>query len=123
MKQSVKILLVDDEQDLLDMFGMLFDLDGAETSFAHSYSEALDLLDKKEFDIVVTDYKMPRMHGIYLLEMIKDKNPRIPVIIMSAYLDEDIIKEARLKKADLVLRKPFEYADLLAGIHKLLKKK
>ena len=123
MKHSLKILLVDDEQDFLNVLGILFEMDGAETSFALNYSEALEFLDKIDFDIVITDYRMPRMHGLYLLDMIKDKRPNMPVIIVSAYVDDKMREQARRKKADLVLQKPFEYEYLLAGIRKLLKKK
>jgi DNA-binding response OmpR family regulator len=66
---------------------------------------------------------MPRMHGLYLIEMIKAKKPKLPVILVSAYVDEKFNKLARKKGADDVLKKPFEYNELLASIQKVLKRK
>jgi len=123
MKNALKILLVDDDQDFLDVLGLLFEMDGADTHYAHNYNEALDLLERELFDIVVTDYRMPRMHGLYLLDMIKDKNPDMPVIVVSAFGTDEFIEQAKRKKADLILRKPFDYSELLAGISRLMKKK
>jgi len=123
MNIPIKILLVDNEQDFLDVHKALLELDGAETSSALNYNEALKLLEKNKFDIVITDYSMPGMHGIYLLDMIKDMNPDLPVIIVSAYLDDEKREKARRKKADLVLEKGYDYSFLLSCIIKLLKKK
>ncbi|MFC1474923.1 response regulator, partial [bacterium] len=121
-KRSLKILLVDNDRDILDVLGMLLEMDGAQVAFAESYYEALDKLDGDNFDIVVTDWRMPRMHGLYLLDMIKDTMPKMPVIIMTAYLSDEIRTEAKRRKVDLMLEKPFEYQDLHSGIVRLVKK-
>ncbi|MFA6449551.1 MAG: response regulator [bacterium] len=123
MKQAIKILLVDDEQDFLDVFGAILDMDGAETSFAHGYNEALDLFEKNEYDIVITDYSMPGWDGLYLLDMIKSQKPDMPVIIVSNYLNDEKTRKAYRMKADWVLKKQFAYEELLAGIQRLLRKK
>lgn len=123
MKHSLKILLVDNEQDILDLFGLLFTMDGAEVGYALNYNEALDQLEAAPYDIVVTDYRMPGMHGLYLLDMVKDRFPDMPVIIITAYPTEEMKSEARKMKADLVLTKGFEYNELLSGIRKLMRRK
>ncbi len=123
MKNSLKILLVDDIQDFLDLFAMFFEMDGAETCFARDYNQALEHLESKEFDIVITDYRMPRMHGLYLIEMIKAKNPDMPVILVSAYVDEKFAEIAKETGADEVMKKPFEYDELISNIQKVLKRK
>ncbi|HOO56138.1 MAG TPA: response regulator [bacterium] len=121
MKEVLKILLVDDDQDILEVIGMLLKMDGAEVHIAENYNEALSLLEEVDIDITVTDWRMPGMHGLYLLDMIKDKHPEMPVIIMTAYLSDKVMVEARRKKVNMMIEKPFEYSELLAGIQKLMR--
>jgi DNA-binding NtrC family response regulator len=123
MSIPIKILLVDDEQDLLNCHKVLLELDWASATCAHSYYEAHKFIENEHFDIVVTDYSMPKMHGIYLLDMIKDKRPDLPVIIVSAYVDDAMREKAMIKKADLVLKKGYTYSYLLECIMKILKKR
>lgn len=123
MGQSLKILLVDDQKDFLDLISMLCEMDGAEVTCAMNYNQALAHIDKSEFDIVITDYSMPKMHGLYLLEMIKDIQPDLPVIVISAVFTSDIKKQAIDRGADMLLDKPFEYKTLIDGIRDLMRKK
>jgi len=121
-RRSLKLLIVDDDTDLLELLGMLLAMEGAEVALAESYYKALDRLEENNFDLVVADWRMPKMHGLYLLEMIKDMKPEMPVIIMTAYLSDEIRIEAKKRGVDLLLEKPFEYKDLHAGILRLVKK-
>lgn len=121
-KRALKILLVDDDRDLLDLFELLLEMDNASVSCATNYHNALRAFEKEHFDIVITDWSMPIMTGLYLLDMVKSAKPEIPVIIITAYLTDKIKNEAKLKKADLILEKPFDYKELHAGILRLAKK-
>ena len=121
-RSSLRILLVDDVQDILDVIGMLLEMDGHELEYATNYNDALSLVESRDFDLVISDYRMPRMHGLYLLDMIKDVKPDLPVIIMTAYQTDDMIAEARRKGVDMILTKPFPYEDLAAAIKKLRRK-
>lgn len=122
MKNKLRILLVDDVQDILDVIGMLLEMDGHEVRYAMNYNDALALVESEHFDLVISDYRMPRMHGLYLLEMIKDVKPDLPVIIMTAYGTDDMLAEAKRKGVDMVLTKPFSYNELADGIRKLNRK-
>ncbi len=116
-------MVVEDQPDIMELFGALLEMDGAVVHKASSYNEALEIADNNEIDIVLTDYKMPGMHGLYLLDMIKHKNADMPVILMSAYLDDDVAVKARRLGVDYILEKPFEYEELFKAIRKLLRKK
>ncbi|MFH1538128.1 MAG: response regulator [bacterium] len=118
----MKVLVVDDDKDIRDVIGVLMEMDGHSVSLAANYNEALSKVECELFDLVITDYRMPRMHGLYLLEMIKDINPHLPVIIITAYQTDEMKKEARKKGVDLLMTKPFEYGDLLAGVKKVMRK-
>lgn len=121
-EDRLKVLVVDDDRDIRDVIGVLLEMDGHSVSLAENYNDALAMVECETFDLVITDYRMPRMHGLYLLEMIKDIRPGIPVIIVTAYQTDEMKKEARKKGVDLLITKPFEYGDLLAGVKKVMKK-
>jgi len=119
---KLKILLVDDDKDILDVLGVLFETDGHDVRFAENYNEALALVETESFDLVLTDYRMPRMHGLYLLEMVKDLCPDLPVVIMTAYQTEEMKKEAKRKGAALLITKPFAYDEVMSAIRKVMRK-
>lgn len=81
-----KILIVDDEEDGIGLlYEEEFGDEGLAVSFATSGKDALSILEKERFDLVVLDIKMHGMDGIELLRRIKEKWKTLPVIISSAY--------------------------------------
>jgi two-component system, NtrC family, nitrogen regulation response regulator NtrX len=122
MKNNLRILLVDDVEDLLDIISELLEMDGYEVKCATNYYDALAALDEREFDLVITDYCMPKMNGLYLLEMIKDKQPNMPVIIISGVMNEEAKISAKRRGVDMILFKPFPYEQLDAAIRKMKRK-
>lgn len=122
MKSNLRILFVDDEQEILEIFEMLLKMDGHDVVCATNYHDALAQVQAHEFDVVITDYRMPKMHGIYLLDMVKDSRPDLPVIIISAYQTDEMMADASRKGADLVIEKPFDYEVLMQGIQQLMAK-
>ena len=85
MKEKMKILIVDDEQDYCDVMEMIFTSHGYQAEVCSNGEEALEKLDGKPFDLVLTDLMMPRMDGTQLLQQVKKKYPSIEVIMMTAY--------------------------------------
>lgn len=104
-----RVLVVDDEPALLRIFKMEFS-DHSDMSLctAKSGSEALKLLIKEPFDIIITDLTMPRMSGIELLSMMKKKNIKIPCTIVLSGLPESLHSE-QLKTLGITkyFEKPF----------------
>jgi len=87
--EDKRILFVDDDTNVADMFMNLFSQGlGIDSNCAYDGEEALALFKKNQYDIVVSDIKMPKMNGIdMVLEMLK-LNSNIKVIFVSAYKDE-----------------------------------
>lgn len=102
-----RILLVDDDESLCLLYRTEFEADGYEVEVVHNGYEALDMLEKENFDLVILDIRMPGMDGISSLEKIAVKKRDLAVLINSAYsnykdnfltwLAEDYI----IKSADL----------------------
>lgn len=84
-KENLKILLVDDEQDYCDVLKMILETKGYATMTCNNGQEALELLEKSDFDIVVTDLSMPVMDGYQLLLEIKAREYDVQVLMLTAY--------------------------------------
>ena len=111
-----RILVVDDEPLVCDAIKMILQHDGHVVETVGSAEDALTLLEKGKFDLVITDYKMPRMTGDELALAIKALDPAQPVIMMTAYAE--MLKSAghSLEGIDYMLSKPFLMTDLRTAV-------
>ncbi|MGM0394979.1 MAG: sigma-54-dependent transcriptional regulator [Thermodesulfobacteriota bacterium] len=112
------ILIVDDEKHYRLILSEVLQEEGYDSFTAASGMEALDILKSQIIDLVLTDVKMPGMTGIDLLENIKEINPDLPVIIMTAFGSVEKAVEAMHKGAYTFILKPFENEALIAQIAK-----
>ncbi len=112
------ILIVDDEKHYRLVLSEVLQEEGYDSFTAGSGMEALDILKSQIIDLVLTDVKMPGMSGIDLLENIKEINPDLPVIIMTAFGSVEKAVEAMQKGAYTFILKPFENEALIAHIEK-----
>lgn len=117
---ELKILIVDDES--ISLNGMKQSLSVVKPEwhlyFALSGQEALRILSENEIDIIVSDMKMPVMDGGDLLATVKDKNPSIIRIIVSAYTDRELVLKAS-EVAHQFLAKPIDASSLIKIIERL----
>jgi DNA-binding response OmpR family regulator len=101
----IRVLLVDDEEDLLDIGQAYLCRTGLEVETASSGSLALDLLSRKIFDVVVSDYQMPRMDGIHLLYEVRTHYGNMPFILFTGRGREEVVIQALDGGADSYLQK------------------
>lgn len=114
------VLVVDDEKNYLLVLETLLVKEGLAVLTAGNGLEALDVLSEAEVDLVLTDMKMPAMGGIELLSAVKEKDPDLPVILMTAFGTVDKAVEAMKKGASDYLTKPFENKEMLRTVNKAL---
>jgi two-component system NtrC family response regulator len=112
------VLIVDDEKNYPLILSAVLEDEGFETLVANSGQEALGILESADIDLVLTDMKMPRMDGIELLTRIKERDPDLPVIMMTAYGTVDKAVEAMQKGAYNYILKPFDNTQLVLYVHK-----
>jgi DNA-binding NtrC family response regulator len=105
---SRRLLIVDDEAHLLLTLIANLELEGFEVVGAANGVEALALLKKQPFDLVLSDIRMPGMNGIELFNRVKLAHPTIPVVLMTAFAIEDRVEEAIAGGVFAVLPKPFD---------------
>lgn len=92
-----KILIIDDNVEILGVFTQIFVDEGFDVSIANSGTTGIELFNRKRFDLVVTDINMPGVSGFDVVEKIKDSRLDIPIILMSSdYLPVDPDKVRKL---------------------------
>jgi len=114
------ILLVDDERNYLLVLKELLGEEGYEVVTAQSASEALNIFQETELDLVITDMKMPGMNGMELLSVLKEKDLHLPVIMMTAFGTVEKAVEAMKKGAYDYIIKPFDNEALKKTVAKAL---
>jgi len=118
-----KVLVVDDEEAARHNLTHVLRKDGYVVSTAASGVEALSLLERDRFDIVVTDLKMESVDGMEVLEKAKARDPEVEVIMISGYATPPVAKEAMDKGSFHFFAKPFKLDELRETIQSALKKK
>jgi DNA-binding NtrC family response regulator len=113
-----RILIVDDELLIRDLLYDFFLGRGWDVSVAEGGQKAIDFLKNQDFDIVLTDLKMPDMDGMDLTGRVKSLYPDVPVIIMTGYPSLDSAVEALRHKVDDYITKPFNINQLYKTVQK-----
>lgn len=121
--ESIHILIVDDEVDFLDTISERMELRGFDVSKAPDGYIALDLIEKKDFDIVILDLKMPGIDGQEVLKKIKKKNKKTEVIIFTAHGSEEVAEETMKSGAFCFITKPVDIDRLISVINLALDSK
>jgi len=105
-----RILVVDDNDSLCGLTCDILRREGYRAVPATSAEEALRAFEKEEFDLLVTDFRMPGMTGIELARAVRGQNPQCPVIVMSVY------EPVESEHVTLWLPKEYLFPDLLDKI-------
>lgn len=108
-----RVLVVDDEAPLLMTLVANLELEGFEVMEAKSGEQALELLGGHHFDVVLSDIRMPGMNGVDLCREIRKRQPELPVILMTAFTVEGLVREAVDEGALMVIPKPFAIEHLI----------
>src|SRR5690554_5697199 len=109
-----KILIVDDETAILDTLQILLRREGFEVTAAQSGREALAYLEEATPDVVLSDIRMPGVTGLDLLAAIRERDPELPVILMTAQASLQSAMQAVNQGAFYYLQKPFSNDELVA---------
>ncbi len=108
MDTKPRILVVDDEENIRDMLKRHFRFIGYEVECAANGKEALDFMNKKRFEVVISDINMPDMDGIELLRAIKHSAPMTHCIMITGYVTMDNVLACMRLGADTCVFKPLE---------------
>ena len=120
--RSPKILLVDDEESIRLSFYRDFEHEGYSVTTAASGEEAIEILNKGHFDLVISDLSMPGIGGIGVLQEAQKQNPETGTMILTGYGDMNSAIEALRLGADDYLLKPCDIDELLLRVARCLEK-
>jgi len=112
MKDTLKILLVDDEKIVGDRLKPALVKVGYSVEALVDPQKALRRIAENEFDIIVTDIMMEEVDGIQILEAAMKKSHRTRVIVITGYANVNLAREAMDKGAFDIIEKPFQLGDL-----------
>lgn len=118
--KTKKILIVEDNPHMSTLLCDILEILDFQSSKAQDGEEALNLLQSEEFDMVITDLKMPKIGGMELLNSIKTTQPQLPVVVITAYERPSTQDEIFKAKADGFLAKPFTVREMEALLRKVL---
>ncbi len=116
----MKILVVDDEKNILKLYQAELEDEGYTVITANSGKEAVEVFEKENPDLVTLDILMPDMDGIQVLRHLKEKKPTIPVIMLTAY---DYRDDFSVWVSDAYVVKSSDLSNLKATIKQILAKK
>ncbi len=109
----LRILVVDDDRSMAKTLTDIIRVMGHQAEMAHSGPEALDKLQAQPSDCVLSDIKMPGMSGVALYRAIRELQPDLPVVLMTAYSADHVIQEGLAEGVVATLTKPLDIDALL----------
>jgi len=121
MKEKVKILLVDDEPGVRNVLLSYLEDVGYSVDDAPDGNVALQKLDSDSYDLVITDLKMPNLDGRALLQIMADRYPDIPKLVLTGYsTDDDIIHALKTGASDFITKPIMDFAILQHSVDKAI---
>ena len=118
--KRASILWVDDEVDLLKSHIVFLEEKGYRVKPVANGEDAIGLVEKETFDLVLLDQMMPGMDGLTTFARIKESRPGLPVVMITKLEEEDLIDEALRKRIDDFLLKPVNPVQILSAVRRIL---
>jgi DNA-binding response OmpR family regulator len=122
MNDSIKVLLVDDEEEFVTTLAERLEMRGFDPSIATSGDQALSMVQDKAFDLIVLDLMMPGIGGLEVMKQIKSSNPDMPIILLTGQGSTKEGMEGMNQGAFDFLMKPLDIEELISQIHEALGK-
>ncbi|MBW2618549.1 MAG: response regulator [Deltaproteobacteria bacterium] len=110
----MRVLLVDDEEELVATMSERLDLRGIYNRWATNGEEGVRMAFEQPYDWLIIDLKMPGLGGLGAIKAIKEKQPDSKIIVLTGQSEPDALENAKAMGADYALVKPVDIGDLLA---------
>ena len=118
----MNILIVDDDPLQASLLVDIFNINNYSAVGVHSGTEALQLMKKKPYEVVLSDIRMPEMDGVELCRKVKATHPEIVFILMTAYAGDELVMKGMQAGALITMSKPLEIKQLIYQITLLARK-
>ena len=115
-----KILIVDDEAGIVQEIKEFLEEEGYEAYTADSAKAGIQRIEELKPDVVMIDVKLPDASGLDVLRACKEKSPKTKTIMVTGYVDQNVMDEAEKIGRDTFLQKPFNLVRIIEEVEKLL---
>lgn len=113
-KINKKILIVEDEKDLLDLLAHSFTDQGFSVVVAHDGQDGLSVAEKEKPDLIILDILMPKMDGISMAKELQENGVKIPIIFLTNFGDAEHISSAiEVNKSDYIIKSDLQIHDII----------
>jgi DNA-binding NtrC family response regulator len=113
-KRFTKVLVVDDLKSMRRTLGGILEDEGHHVVTAENGYQAIESVKGNHFDIIFMDIKMPGMNGVQAFSEIRKLDPRVTVVIMTAYDEKELVEKAIRQGARTCIYKPFDMEQILS---------
>jgi DNA-binding NtrC family response regulator len=105
--KSMNILLIDDDEWIRDSMRVFFETEGCRLTSVETAEEALEMIHRQDFDIVICDYKLPGLNGLTLLKEVLQVQTHALTMLITAYKTAELVSEAKKIGVHAFIAKPF----------------
>ncbi len=118
--KKLKLLLVDDDEWIRDSMRLFFESEGCDLVTLETAEEALEMIEKQHFDIIIADFRLPGMDGIEMFKRIRSSCRRVMKILITAYMNKKVVSAAKEAGLHDLIAKPFKPETIEESLSKLL---
>lgn len=115
-----RILVVEDDEEMRSLLKDFFEEDGFEIDSVGNGSEAFRKIAREPFDLIITDIRMPGLTGLDILPGIRKLQPKVSIIVITAFGSEEIHRKALDRGATAYLEKPLLFNKLRTLVHEMI---
>ncbi|MDA3917665.1 MAG: response regulator [Deltaproteobacteria bacterium] len=105
--KKMELMLVDDDEWIRDSMRLFFENEGCNLVTVETAEEALKIIKKQHFDIIIADFRLPGINGIKLFEHVRNSNRGLIKILITAYMDKKVLSDSKKAGIDGLIEKPF----------------
>lgn len=118
--KKMDLLLIDDDEWIRDSLTLYFESEGCRITALETAEEGLNIIKQKQFDIIITDYRLPGMNGLEFIQSLPPNQAKAYKILITAYGNRDIFSEALSVGIDECIAKPFTSDTIEASLQQLI---
>ncbi|ADH84946.1 response regulator [Desulfurivibrio alkaliphilus] len=121
--RHLKLLLVEDDELIRDSLALFFANEGCRLEVQASAEDGLQLVRVREFDVVITDFRLPGMSGLEFLRILQEMQPEAQKILLTAYMNEEVLAEAFRLGVHEFIEKPIATEDIEEALARLIRRR
>ncbi|MBW2480930.1 MAG: response regulator [Deltaproteobacteria bacterium] len=118
--KNMNILLIDDDEWIRDSMRVFFETEGCRLTSVETAEEALEMVHRQDFDLVICDYKLPGLSGLTFLKELRQVQAQALTILITAYKTDELVSEAKKIGVHAFIAKPFNSETIEASLSHLI---